>query len=92
MVLRGDPWAGVNAHADHADEADDDGCGEAGRSTGTDAVRSGLYIDKPDRTASVPVDLPLATAIVVCLVGVIGMGVYPGPWVAAAQRIAQTLF
>ena len=55
-------------------------------------VARGMYIDKPDRTASVPVDLPLATAIVICLAGVIGMGVYPGPWVAAAQRIAQTLF
>ena len=41
---------------------------------------------------SVPVDLPLAAAITVCLAGVIGIGVYPGPWVAAAQRIAQTLF
>jgi NADH-quinone oxidoreductase subunit N len=55
-------------------------------------VARGMYIAKPDRTASVPVDLPLTTAIVVCLAGVIGMGVYPGPWVAAAQRIAQTLF
>ena len=55
-------------------------------------VARGMYIDKPDRTNSVPIDLPLATAITVCLAGVIGMGVYPGPWVAAAQRIAQTLF
>jgi NADH-quinone oxidoreductase subunit N len=55
-------------------------------------VARGMYIDAPDRAGSVPVDLPLATAITVCLAGVIGMGVYPGPWVAAAQRIAQTLF
>ena len=34
-----------------------------------------------------------STAVLLGLVaGVIGMGVYPGPWVAAAQRIAQTLF
>jgi NADH:ubiquinone oxidoreductase subunit 2 (subunit N) len=51
-----------------------------------------MYIDAPDRSESVPIDLPLATAITVCLAGVIGIGVYPGPWVAAAQRIAQTLF
>ncbi len=55
-------------------------------------VARGMYIDAPDRTGRVPIDLPLATAITVCLAGVIGMGVYPGPWVAAAQRIAQTLF
>jgi NADH-quinone oxidoreductase subunit N len=51
-----------------------------------------MYIEAPARDGAVPVDLPLATAITVCLAGVIGMGVYPGPWVAAAQRIAQTLF
>jgi len=51
-----------------------------------------MYIEAPTHNGSVPVDLPLATAITVCLVGVIGIGVYPGPWVAAAQRIAQTLF
>jgi NADH-quinone oxidoreductase subunit N len=55
-------------------------------------VARGMYIDAPDRSESVPIDLPLATAITVCLAGVIGIGVYPGPWVAAAQRIAQTLF
>jgi NADH-quinone oxidoreductase subunit N len=51
-----------------------------------------MYIEAPARNGSVPVDLPLATAIIVCLIGVIGIGVYPGPWVAATQRIAQTLF
>jgi NADH-quinone oxidoreductase subunit N len=51
-----------------------------------------MYIEAPTRTGSVPVDLPLATAITVCLIGVIGIGIYPGPWVAAAQRIAQQLF
>ena len=56
------------------------------------ARRAAHYIEAPTHNGSVPVDLPLATAITVCLVGVIGIGVYPGPWVAAAQRIAQTLF
>ena len=51
-----------------------------------------MYIEEPVHNGTVPVDLPLATAIVVCLIGVIGIGVYPGPWVAAAQRIAQALF
>jgi NADH-quinone oxidoreductase subunit N len=51
-----------------------------------------MYIEAPAHNGSVKVDLPLGAAIAICLAGVIGIGVYPGPWVAAAQRIAQTLF
>jgi hypothetical protein len=28
----------------------------------------------------------------VCALGVVGIGVYPAPWVDAARRIAATLF
>jgi NADH-quinone oxidoreductase subunit N len=51
-----------------------------------------MYIEAPAHNGAVKVDLPIAAAITICLAGVIGIGVYPGPWVAAAQRIAQTLF
>jgi hypothetical protein len=34
----------------------------------------------------------LAAAIAICLLGVVGMGVYPAPWVEMALRIAATLF
>ena len=28
----------------------------------------------------------------VCAIGVVGIGVYPAPWVTMAQRVASTLF
>jgi len=34
----------------------------------------------------------LGVAIGVCVLGVVGIGVYPGPWVALVTRIAATLF
>jgi NADH:ubiquinone oxidoreductase subunit 2 (subunit N) len=34
----------------------------------------------------------LGAAIVICLLGVIGIGVYPAPWVDMALRVASTLF
>lgn len=51
-----------------------------------------MYIEAPDRTEPVPVPGLLGTAIVVCALGVVGIGLYPGPWVTAALRIASTLF
>ena len=51
-----------------------------------------MYIESPDRQEPVAIPTPLATAIVACLIGVVGMGVYPGPWVALVVRIADTLF
>jgi hypothetical protein len=35
---------------------------------------------------------PRAAAIAVCIIGVVGNRVYPAPWVAAAMRVASTLF
>ena len=51
-----------------------------------------MYIEPPDRQEPVAIPTPLAVAIVACLIGVVGMGVYPGPWVALVVRIADTLF
>ncbi len=51
-----------------------------------------MYIEQPDTPGPVPVPMPLQVAIVVCLVGIIGMGVYPQPWVEACLRVALTMF
>jgi NADH-quinone oxidoreductase subunit N len=51
-----------------------------------------MYIKAPERDEPVPIPTPLAAAIVACLIGVVGVGVYPGPWVAMVVRIADTLF
>jgi NADH-quinone oxidoreductase subunit N len=50
-----------------------------------------MYIETPLRGEPVPVPALLGAAIVVCLLGVIGMGVYPAPWVEATMRVASTL-
>jgi NADH-quinone oxidoreductase subunit N len=51
-----------------------------------------MYIEKPLKGEPVPVPAVLGTAIAVCVLGVVGMGVYPAPWVAATLRVASTLF
>lgn len=51
-----------------------------------------MYIDAPERTQPIPVPGPLGLAIATCLAGVVGMGVYPAPWVEVAQRIAAAIF
>jgi NADH-quinone oxidoreductase subunit N len=51
-----------------------------------------MYIEAPPRSEPVPVPRLLGVAILACVVGVVGMGVYPAPWVTWAQRVASTLF
>jgi len=51
-----------------------------------------MYIDAPVRPEPVRMPALLGAAIAVCALGVVGVGVYPAPWVALAQRIAATLF
>jgi NADH-quinone oxidoreductase subunit N len=51
-----------------------------------------MYIDPPEVNTPIRVPGPLGVAIAVCVVGVVGIGVYPGPWVALVTRIASTLF
>jgi NADH-quinone oxidoreductase subunit N len=51
-----------------------------------------MYIEPPSEAKPVPVPGPLALAIGICLIGVVGMGVYPGPWVELTTRVAGSLF
>ena len=51
-----------------------------------------MYIEAPTRREPVPIPTLLGVAIGVCVLGVVGIGVYPGPWVDAAMRAASTLF
>jgi NADH-quinone oxidoreductase subunit N len=51
-----------------------------------------MYIEAPQRTEPVPVQPLLGVAILVCVLGVVGMGIYPAPWVTLAQQVASTLF
>ncbi len=51
-----------------------------------------MYIEPSDRQEPVTVPPLLGVAIVICLIGVIGIGVYPAPWVDMALRVASTLF
>ena len=51
-----------------------------------------MYIEAPERNQPVPVPALLGVAIFACVAGVVGMGVYPAPWVSLATRIASTLF
>jgi NADH-quinone oxidoreductase subunit N len=55
-------------------------------------VAKRMYIDPPD-TAS-PVRSPLAVnlSILICVAGVVGLGMYPKPLVMAALRAASSLF
>ena len=51
-----------------------------------------MYIDAPTRPEPVPIPGLLAAAIAVCIIGVVGMGLYPGPWVELTSRVAAALF
>ena len=51
-------------------------------------VAKRMYIEEPVRRERVLLPRSLGAAITVCVVGVVGIGVYPGPWVALTQRIA----
>jgi NADH-quinone oxidoreductase subunit N len=51
-----------------------------------------MYIEAPSRGEPVPIPGLLAVAIGVCVLGVVGMGLYPGPWVALTMRVAAPLF
>ena len=51
-----------------------------------------MYIEAPTDPAPVRVPAALQLAIVICLGGIIGMGVYPQPWVQSCLRVALTMF
>ncbi|HEY7647439.1 MAG TPA: NADH-quinone oxidoreductase subunit N [Methylomirabilota bacterium] len=51
-----------------------------------------MYIDPPARVERVPLQTSLALAVLLCVLGVVILGVYPGPVVMAALRVAAPLF
>jgi len=51
-----------------------------------------MFIEAPLQKTPVVVSASLGTTLVVCVIGVVGIGVYPAPWVDAARRIAEALF
>jgi len=55
-------------------------------------VAKRMYIDAPERPQPVPVSPFLAFSILVCVAGVVGLGIYPKPLVMAAFRAASGLF
>lgn len=55
-------------------------------------VARAMYIDEPARPEPITVPGVVLAAILMCAAGVIGMGVYPEPWVQAALRAASSLF
>ena len=55
-------------------------------------VAKRMYIDAPATTTPVPVTPFLTLSIFLCVVGVVGMGIYPKPFVMAALRAAAPLF
>jgi NADH-quinone oxidoreductase subunit N len=55
-------------------------------------VAKRMYIDAPVTTAPVVVTPFLTLSILLCVAGVVGMGLYPKPFVMAALRAAVPLF
>jgi NADH-quinone oxidoreductase subunit N len=55
-------------------------------------VAKRMYIDAPEKTGPIAVAPLLTLAIFICVLGVVGMGVYPKPFVMAALRAASGLF
>jgi hypothetical protein len=51
-----------------------------------------MYIEEPVRTGRAKVSPLLGIAILICIVGVVGMGAWPAPWVHATQRAAASIF
>jgi NADH-quinone oxidoreductase subunit N len=51
-----------------------------------------MYIEEPVQTGPIKVAPLLALAILICIVGVVGIGAWPAPWVTATQRAAASVF
>ena len=50
------------------------------------------FMQPPAHSEPVQLSAPMRTAIAVCLLGVVGMGVYPTPFINGAVRAADALF
>jgi len=55
-------------------------------------VAKRMYIEAPATTGRVPMPRSLALAVLLCVAGVVALGVYPKPIVMAALRVAAPLF
>jgi NADH-quinone oxidoreductase subunit N len=55
-------------------------------------VARSMYIEAPARTGRVPVTPALAVSVLLCVLGVVVLGVYPKAVVMAALRVASPLF
>jgi hypothetical protein len=51
-----------------------------------------MYIEAPVRTEAIKVPALLGIAIFICILGTVGMGAWPAPWVGATQRAAPSVF
>ena len=51
-----------------------------------------MYIEPPARTDRVRLPTTLALAVLLCVLGVVVLGVYPKPVVMAALKVAAPLF
>jgi NADH-quinone oxidoreductase subunit N len=51
-----------------------------------------MYIEAPVRTERIQVPTLLGVVIFICILGVVGMGAWPRPWVDATQRAAASVF
>jgi len=51
-----------------------------------------MYIEAPERSGRIPVAPTLAISLILCVLGIVALGVYPKPLVMAALRVAAPLF
>jgi NADH:ubiquinone oxidoreductase subunit 2 (subunit N) len=51
-----------------------------------------MYIEPPARADRVRVAPALALAVLLCVLGIVALGLYPKPVVMAALRVAAPLF
>jgi NADH:ubiquinone oxidoreductase subunit 2 (subunit N) len=51
-----------------------------------------MYIEPPERPERVRLSGTLALALIICVAGVVALGLYPKPVVMAALRVAAPLF
>ncbi len=56
------------------------------------AIARRMYVDPPSRPEPIRLPLGLAVCVVLCVLGVVVLGVYPSPLVLAALRAAAPLF
>jgi NADH-quinone oxidoreductase subunit N len=50
-----------------------------------------MYIEPAVKADPIPIPALLAAAITICLIGTVGIGLYPGPWVSMVVRIASSI-